>query len=318
MHPLLFILLAIVALILVSGYCVFIIGCRGRGSIQWLDEKQARKSPWGKYYQVILDSDRWLKMHMAEDLYITSYDGLRLHGLWISAPNARGTVLMAHGYRSTMLIDCHLGFELFHRLGFNILVPEQRTHGQSQGRFITFGVKESHDMQKWIAYHNAHIGNIPLVLFGISMGASTMLYLADRLLPDNVKGIIADCGFTSPAEILSSVYTNVIHLPATPSVVAAGLFTKLFAGFSLWERDTRKILPNSRLPILLIHGDEDSFVPCKMSRQAYAACKSPKQLLIVEGAEHGLSFPTDGYRYTAAVIDFIKQYVISIDKENMQ
>lgn len=314
MSLLLFILIAVIILTLVSGCYVFIIGCLAKKDINWLDKEQAKETPWGKYYPVILDSHRFLMENRAQDVYITSHDGLRLHALWIPAENARGTVLMAHGYRSTMLVDCHLGFELFHRLGWNILVPEQRTHGQSQGRFITFGVKESRDMDGWIRYHNDWFGAVPMMLFGISMGASTMLYLADRELPINVKGIIADCGFTSPAAILTSVYKNVIHLPAAPSIWAAGLFARLFAGFSLWERDTRKILPNSRLPVLLIHGKDDGFVPCQMTQQAFQYCAGDKALLLVEGAEHGLSFLTDGYSYTAAVIDFIKKYVTEKDE----
>lgn len=309
MSPLFFILIAIAILTLVSGGYMFVIGCLGRRDIDWLDEEQAMKSPWGQYYQAILDSDRWLKENQARDVYIKSHDGLQLHALWIPVPNAKGTVLMAHGYRSTMLVDCHLGFELFHQLGWNILVPEQRTHGQSQGRFITFGVKESRDMESWIRYHNRHLSTGPVMLFGISMGASTMLYLADRELPSNVKGIIADCGFTSPAAILSSVYRNVIHLPATPTVWAAGLFAKLFAGFGLWEKDSRKTLRNARLPVLLIHGKDDGFVPCEMSQQAYDACTGKKELLLVDGADHGLSFLADGYRYAAAVIEFVKSCI---------
>lgn len=314
MSPLLFVLICLIILTLVSGCYVFIVGCHDKKDIDWLDEKQAAKTPWGKYYPVIVSSHEFLRENHAEDVYITSCDGLQLHGLWIPAENAKGTVLMAHGYRSTMLVDCHLGFELFHRLGWNILVPEQRTHGESGGRYITFGVKESRDMENWIHFHNDRFGAIPMLLFGISMGASTMLYLTDRVLPQNVKGIIADCGFTSPAEILKSVYRNVIHLPPAPSIWAAGLYTRLFAGFSLWERDTRKILKNSRYPVLLIHGKKDGFVPCEMTVQAYNACNGPKELLLVENAEHGLSFLTDGYRYTAAVMDFIKKYVTEKDE----
>ena len=314
MSLLLFILIAILFLSLVSGAYVFVLGCLGRGEINWLDEEQAKKSPWGKYYGVILDSHRFLKENNAQDVYITSDDGLRLHALWIPAPNAKGTVLMAHGYRSTMLVDCHLGFELFHRLGWNILAPEQRTHGQSQGRFITFGVKESQDMERWIQYHNHHLFQGKMLLFGISMGASTMLYLADRVLPANVQGIIADCGFTSPAAILKSVYKKVIHLPPYPTLWVTELFARCFAGFSLWAKDSRKTLRNSRVPVLLIHGKDDSFVPCEMTEQSFVVCGAPKELLLVDGAEHGLSFLIDGFHYTAAVMKFIEKYVIEEDE----
>ena len=164
-------------------------------------------------------------------------------------------------------------------------------------------------MQQWIRFHNRKHAAVPLVLYGISMGASTMLYLADRKLPDNVRGIIADCGFTSPKEIISSVYRSVLHLPAKPSVWMAGLLAKVFAGFSFAECDARKSLKDSNLPVLLIHGEEDSFVPCSMSEESYEACSGEKKLLLVPKAEHGLSFLADGLRYTAAVIDFLKENI---------
>lgn len=309
MSVLLFILLTVILLLFVSGGYVFVIACRGRNNVDWLDEQTVSKTPNAQFYPYIVASDRWLKAHDARDVYTRAADGVQLHGLWIPAENSRGTVLMAHGYRSTMLLDFHLAFELFHRLGMNILVPEQRTHGQSGGKYITFGVKESRDMQQWIRYHNRQLSLKPVILYGVSMGASTMLYLADRKLPTNVKGIIADCGFTSPAAILSSVYQNVIRLPAFPTILAAGLFTKLIAGFGLWEQDTRKSLANSRLPVLLIHGEADGFVPCSMTREGYAACTSSKKLLIVPEAEHGFSFLIDGYQYTSMVIDFLKENI---------
>lgn len=309
MSVLLLILLSVGILILFSGAYVFIIACAKRKDIDWLDETAVSKTPNAVYYPHMVATDRWLKNKHAQDVYTRAGDGVQLHALWIPVENSRGTVLMAHGYRSTMLLDCHLGLELFHRLGLNILVPEQRTHGQSGGRFITFGVKESKDMQQWIRYHNRKLSVCPVVLYGVSMGASTMLYLADRKLPDNVKGIIADCGFTSPADIISSVYRSVLHLPAAPSVWAANLFAKLIAGFGFWECDTRKSLKNSRLPVLMIHGQDDGFVPCEMTLQGYEACTGEKQLLIVPEAEHGLSFLVDGLRYTSMVIDFLKENI---------
>lgn len=309
MPPILFILLAALLLLLVSGAYVFVIGCCAGKKADWLNEAWVKRTPYGIYNDYIQASHRWLKENHARDVYITSHDGLRLHGFWIPAENPKGTVLMAHGYRSTMLIDFHLGFELFHRIGMNILVPEQRTHGQSGGRFITFGVKESRDMETWLEFYHRQLGKWPVVLYGISMGASTMLYMADRKLPGTVSGIIADCGFTSPAEILASVYRRVIHLPAAPSVWAAQLYARVFAGFSLWQKDTRKTLKNSRYPVLLIHGEEDGFVPCEMTLKAYEACKEPKQLLIVPDADHGFSFLADGYQYTATIMDFLRENV---------
>ena len=305
----LFILLGLLGLILFSGGYMFLVACGRRKDPDWLDEAVASKTPNAPYYEFMVASERWLKEHRAQSVYTTGKDGIRLHALWVPAENSQGTVLLAHGYRSTMLLDFHLAFSLFHTLGFNILVPEQRTHGHSGGNYITFGVKESGDMARWIDYHNHHLCQNPVVLFGISMGASTMLYLADRCLPENVKGIIADCGFTSPAAILSCVYKKLIHLPPAPTVWAADLFARVFAGFSFYEKDTRKILASSRLPVLMIHGEADSFVPCEMTRQGYAACAGKKTLLTVPEAEHGMSFLAGGYQYTAAVLDFLKDNI---------
>lgn len=303
-----FILFAFVVLTLVSGGYIFYVAFRKK-DMDWLDEKMVQRTPNAQYYPFIVATDQWLKEHNAQSVSIQADDGVKLQGLWIPAKNSRGTVLMAHGYRSTMLLDFHLPFQLFHRLGLNILAPYQRTHGNSGGKYITFGVKESGDMQRWIRFHNDHLSCEPMILYGISMGASTMLFLADRQLPDNVKGIIADCGFTSPKEIIKSVYRRVLRLPPLLSVWMAGVFARLFAGVDLNSCDTRASLAGSRLPVLLIHGEEDTFVPCQMTREAFAACAGRKNVLIVKNAEHGMSYLTDGIAYAAHVIDFLKENI---------
>ena len=304
----LFILCAFVLLTLVSGGYVFFLASRKK-DMDWLDEKAVARTPYAQYYPFIVATDHWLKAHQLQPVCTLAADGVKLHGLWIPAENSRGTILMAHGYRSTMLLDFHLPFQLFHRLGFDILVPQQRTHGHSGGKYITFGIKESTDMQRWIRFHNDHLSQKPMILYGISMGASTMLYLADRVLPANVKGIIADCPFTSPREIITHVYKSVLRVPPVLSVWVAGLFARVFADFSLDACDTRRSLAHSRLPILLIHGEADNFVPSRMSREAYNACSSKKDLLIVENADHGLSYLFDGISYAAHVIDFLKENI---------
>jgi fermentation-respiration switch protein FrsA (DUF1100 family) len=148
-----------------------------------------------------------------------------------------------------------------------------------------------------------------MIISGLSMGASTVLYLADRDLPQNVKCIIADCGFTSPKAILDCVFRSVVHLPSGPSLWAADLFARMFARFSLTERDTRKVLKNAKIPVLMIHGLEDDFVPCEMTRQGYASCTGKKENLLVEGAGHGTSFLVDRENYTRTVIAFLEKHL---------
>lgn len=309
MHPVLFVLLGFLVLILFSGGYVFFVACRRGNELNWLSREELDRTPYGQFYDNVVAAAGWLKQHEVHDIFIQSHDGLKLHGLWIPTENAKGTILLVHGYRSSYLLDFALVFDVYRQLGFNMLVPDQRSHGKSEGKYITFGVKESRDMLDWLAFHNEKNAELPVILHGLSMGASTVLFLADEDLPENVEGIIADCGFTSPKAILKSVYRRMIHLPAGPSIWTAELFARLFAGFSLSAKDSRKTLLHSRVPVLMIHGMADDFVPSYMTQQGYDACTGEKQLLKVARAGHGVSFLVDPIGYTAAVMYFFKKHI---------
>lgn len=304
-----FVLGAALLLILVSGGYIFFVACRRGVELSWMEPEKLKGTAYEKYADHIQNSAKWLSGHKAQDVFIQSCDGLKLHGLWIPAPDAKGTVLLAHGYRSTMLVDFGLIFEVYHKLNMNLLIPEQRCHGQSEGKYITFGVKESRDMLKWLDYQQSFLGGGQVIISGLSMGASTMMYLADQRLPECVKGIIVDCGFTSPAAILSKVYTSVTHLPAVPSIWATDLFARVLAGFSIYEKDSRKSLANSRLPILMVHGTGDDFVPCYMTQQSFDACTSEKEMFLVDGAGHGTSFLKQPEQYKRLVRSFLEKYL---------
>ena len=224
----LYVLVLLAIIILFSGVYVFLKACTRGKELRWLVEEEISKTGFAKYYPCILASDAWLKEYHAQDVYVTSKDGLKLHAYWVPAEKPRGTILLAHGYRSTFLVDFGLAFAFYHALGMNILVPNQRAHGESEGRYITFGIKESEDMLCWIDYHNRNFGSYQMILSGLSMGASTVLFLADQELPGNVKCIIADCGFTSPYDILDVVFRSVVHMPSGLSLFVANILTKIF------------------------------------------------------------------------------------------
>ena len=304
-----FVIVSVFVLFVLSGAYVFLTACMRRKETRWLVEAETQKTTVGKYYECMRDTDEWLEKHQAQEVCVKSNDNLILQGLFVQNPNAIGTVILAHGYRSTFLLDFSVALPCFYELGFNLLIPNQRAHGKSQGKFITFGVKESDDMVLWIDFHNRQIGNCPVFLFGISMGASTMLYLTDRDLPSNVRGIVADCGFTSPYAIIHSVFKGVTHLPGKITMFVADIFARLFAGFSLHQKDTRRVLTGSKLPVLMIHGTKDSFVPCKMTEEGFFFCSEPKQILLIDGAEHGVSFLKDSDRYMKTVKEFINKYI---------
>ncbi len=241
-----------------------------------------------------------------ERVYITSYAGLRLAGRLYPGEPGAPVVIGVHGYRGTPSRDFSGGAALHIAAGRTVLLAEQRSQCSSQGKYITMGVRERFDCLAWVDYALERFGpDTKIVLNGISMGASTVLMAAGLGLPDNVNGIIADCPFTSPGQIVKSVMAG-MGLPSFPlyPLLAAG--ARVFAGFGMEEADAAEAVRHVKVPILLIHGEDDRFVPCEMSR-AIAAANPNIRLETFPGAGHGLSFLADRERYAALAEDFIRQ-----------
>lgn len=306
MFILLILLLVLLAFSFGVGGYLFFAAC-GRRDLDWLNEEEAKKTPFGKFYNGICMGHQWMLDQNARDVYTESTDGLKLHAYWVPAENARGTVVLVHGYHSCVLTDFSVAFPLYYEMGFNLLLPTQRAHGKSEGKYVTFGVKECGDMLRWITWHNETQGAIPMIISGMSMGASTVMYLAAEDLPQNVKGLIADCGFTTPKEIISRVFRNVARIPAWTVIWATELFARMFGHFSLTEKDSVQTLANNTRPILLVHGLDDDFVPCDMTQRGFKACAGDKRLLLVEDATHGISFLRAKEAYIAKVNELLEQ-----------
>lgn len=242
-----------------------------------------------------------------EDASITSYDGLKLYGkLYICDP-AAPTEIMLHGYRSHGDRDmCGAVMRCF-RLGRNALIVDQRSSGRSEGHVITFGVKESRDCRRWVDYLIERFGeNCRIILTGISMGAATVLITAGGELPKNVISVLADCGYTTAREMIEKIIREMGLPPRLmfPIVRLGGL---LFGGFDIEDASPLRAMETCRVPVIFIHGEADSFVPCEMSRRNYAACRAEKALYTVPNAEHGLAYPTDGEGYFRALQAFIEK-----------
>jgi len=266
--------------------------------------------PLMKYNPSIQAGGDWFVSQNPEDVSIKSFDGLLLYGQFLAAKtgerNAKGTVIMMHGFHGFGLRDYAAFTKFYYDQDFNILLPDQRAHGKSQGKYITFGVKERFDCRDWILYVNKRIGGEKnIFLHGNSMGCSTVLMTSGFDLPANVKGIIADCGFTSPYEIIKHVLVHDFHLPVFPILPAAEIIIKCFAGFSMKEYSTLDAMKTNRIPVLFIHGENDDFVPTYMSRQNYDACIAEKRINIEPKAMHSESYYINTAKYKALVIDFI-------------
>lgn len=241
-------------------------------------------------------------------VYAQSFDGLRLAASYYSCDSER-TVIVFHGYRSCAKRDYSCAVKMYLDMGLNVLLVDQRSHGESEGRLITFGIKERRDVVTWIDYVLEHYGkDMQIFLSGLSMGASTVMMAASLPLLENVKGIVADCGFTSPADIIAKVAKQSFHINGKAAVAALNPLCRMIGGFSLYECSTPQILAESEIPILFIHGKSDDFVPCDMSVESYNAAKGKKQICLVEGAGHGLGYLVDQEGVTASLKIFFETY----------
>ena len=244
-----------------------------------------------------------------EDVFITSFDGLRLHAKLYAAAGPKAPVqIMMHGYKSAAERDFCGGLREGLDGGFNVLLVDQRAHGESGGKYLSFGVNERFDCLYWANYAAGRFGDdVKIYLYGISMGAATVLMAADLPLPKGVCGIVADCGYTSPRDIILSVLRE-HHVPAARLIFAlARLGARLFCGFDLSSASAPDALRRSTIPVLFIHGDDDRFVPCRMSRENYEASAAQyKRLLIVPHAGHGLSYMLDREAYLTALHEFLR------------
>lgn len=248
-----------------------------------------------------------LQERPCEFVTISSADGLILSGRYYHVTDGAPLDIGFHGYRSSCMTDFAGGAELSLELGHNLLLVDQRAHGKSSGRTISFGVLERWDVLSWVNYAVERFGSkVEILLYGISMGASTVLMASDLSLPENVKGIIADCPYSTPKEIICKVARDK-GLP----VKAAWLFTwigaRVYGGFDVGETDAVRAVKHTKVPILLIHGEADGFVPCAMSADIQRGNPQKIRRFTFPGADHGISFLTDRERYQEIVTEFCKK-----------
>ncbi len=242
-----------------------------------------------------------------EKVETVSEDGLRLAGeLYYAAEPTDHYLICMHGFHSTQK-DFVCAVDFFLGLGYNVLLAAQRAHGDSEGKWITFGAMERYDCRSWCNYLADRFGDgIGIVLDGISMGAATVLMATELDLPKNVKAVMADCGYTSPWEIVCDVAKRSMRIPKYPFMPLFRLAVKLTAGFDLKEVSaTAAMEKNEKYPVLFTHGQADDFVPHGMSVKNYEACRAPKRLVSIPEAGHGLSFLVDEDTCKAACAEFL-------------
>ncbi len=244
-----------------------------------------------------------------EDVYVTSYDGLRLHGQYYCQAESAPLMIFFHGYCSAPLRDFAGGVQMAYENGCNAILVDQRAHGKSEGKCLTFGVKERLDCLSWCHYAVSQFGaETPIILVGMSMGSATVMMASELELPSCVKGIIADCGYATQKEIISKVIKS-MKMPVKISYFMVKLGAKIYGNFDLESCNAQDALAHAKVPVLFIHGEDDRFVPHEMTLRNYAACQSEKTLLTVPKAGHGLSYLMDRDAYRKAVKTFVEKII---------
>ena len=284
----------------------------GRNKPRMLDSNssmQELNQSFAPYREQMRRGTNALRAVKSDRVSIVSSDGLALVGHWFQAENAERTLVMMHGFRSTWDNDFSSAMDFYmKKMHCNLLIAEQRAHGDSQGKFIGYGILERYDCVEWAKYADLRCGrSLAIYLDGMSMGATTVLLASELDLPDNVKGIIADSGYTSPADILAHILKKSYKLPEKPILPILSSLCKTVAGYGFYDRSTVQALKNNTRPILLVHGTNDNFVPCEMSEINYEACSAPCELLLVDGAGHGLSYLVDNNKCEDALIRLFKK-----------
>ncbi len=264
----------------------------------------------GAQYQAVQDvmygTTRIMASTACDFVTCTASDGTKLHGRYYETDPNAPLLIAFHGYRSFALRDCSGAFALGLKLGFNVLAVDHRGHGSSNGKTISFGIKERLDCADWVHYSNARFGLRPVILCGLSMGAATVLMASNLELPENVCCIIADCPYSSPREIICKV-AGESGCPMRLAYPLIRFGAWLFGGFNLEQTDAFQAVGAARVPILLIHGEDDRFVPLDMSKRIQKNCKSYCELHTFPNAGHGLSYVTDYLRYEQICEQFFKQ-----------
>ncbi|MBS5522574.1 MAG: alpha/beta hydrolase [Clostridiales bacterium] len=266
---------------------------------------------WNQYFPVIEQKKAFMLSKPHSDVWIESDDHLKLHGVYFPAlqdneTQANKLVICFHGYTSQCMSD-FIGLSNYYlNHGFQMLLVDARAHGQSEGEYVGFGCKDRFDALKWIRWAIQQAGkDCQILLHGISMGGATVLMTSGCPLPSQVKGIISDCAFTSAKEVFTHVLHSMYHLPAFPMIDIADKINKKKAGYGLDEGNAAREVRRAKVPILLIHGDRDTFVPCPMCEEIYKNCGSPATKLIIPGAGHAESYYKDTAAYEQAMDAFI-------------
>ena len=301
------ILFSLIVLTLLTTYICYRMAFYFKNKPHKKDEINLPDNEIFKHFKPLILSDIFAARAMEyQEFYVKSFDGLTLYGKYYESFKDAPIELMFHGYRGDGERDLSTGIRRAKECGRNVLIVDQRGHGKSEGHTISFGINKRLDCLVWINKVIEVFGqDIKIILTGISMGAATVLMASNLDLPSNVIGILADCGYDSPKNIIIK-YINDLHLPAKIFYPFVKLGALIFGHFNIEKASPIESVKEAKVPIIFIHGEKDTFVPCSMSEKLYKECISRKQLTIIKNAEHGISYLFEPETYVSALKEFFK------------
>ena len=290
------------------GYICFRRACRRSKRRDPAARGLVRTERYGEYAAVMEAALALYEKEKKEEVCALSFDSLRLCATYIEAQNNNGKLIIAfHGYRSCAAADFAPIYRAFLDEGYSLLLPYQRSHGKSEGKYIGLGALERKEVLCWCEYAKERFGeNVKIYLYGISMGASTVTFASCDAPPSQVKATVADCGFTSPFDIIKNTLAHKNKIPPFPVIYFMNFWSRILAGFDFNEISALKAAKHASVPILLIHGAKDTYVPTDMSCAIHARSDKKTELALFENATHARSHLAHTEKYISTVLAFLK------------
>ncbi len=312
MTTVLIVFLILIIIYLIITFVMFIFVCR-KIDDNYLPMEKIVEETIKPYKEIVQVGNDWINKkyenNEIKDVYIKSDDNLKLHGIFIENKKSKGIIIESHGYRSSAMRDLFASCHEYYKLGYSLLLIDHRTSNESEGKYITFGIKECKDIINWIKFINKKYPKSNIILAGISMGASSVLmslkYVTKKM---NVKCILVDSGYINACDEISYCITHYFHIPGMLFINAINMWSRIFAHCNLKSEDTLSSLSKSKLPILFAHGLNDDFVRVENTKINYDNYKGIKELMLFENATHGISYLVDSKRYLNGVKKFLSKY----------
>lgn len=244
-----------------------------------------------------------------KEIALNTPDGERLVARVLVPQKSNGKLILAcHGARSWGIGEFALISHYFYKNGYTLIMPDHRGCGSSGGKYMGYGTHESRDSYIWVNYAKQHFPDLDIFLLGVSMGAATVLMMSKTADDSAIKGIIADCSYTSAWEEFSYQLKTSFHLPNFPVLHICSLYSRIIAGYSFKDASPLEAVKNAKKPILFIHGGADDFVPVYMEKILYDACCTEKSMITVDNAVHARSYYTNPEIYEKTIEEFMNKY----------